>query len=250
MDKGFRGLWLSVAGAWLGLMTETTTAYPALEVDDLDADQVLAVLGEAEARIRAAERDKLILVARWCVLHPARTTTGAPAAHATWSDAGERDVLDCDEALGGEGAPLVAAFAAEELAGVLKVSPRTAMQLVADVLNLVHRHPQAWARVQSLEVPGWRARRLAQRTASLTYESARWVDEHLSARIDSCGPVAIDRAVAEAKALFEPEEQAATEEQGKAAWDVRLFPGTPGDWAATSVMDGGCQMFCVSGRSV
>jgi hypothetical protein len=218
-------------------MTETTTAYPALEVDDLDAAAVLAVLGEAETRIRAAERDKLVLVGRWCVLHPARTSTGAPAAHATWSDAGERDVLDCDEALGGEGAPLVAAFAAEELAGVLGVSPRTGMQLVADVLNLVHRHPRVWARVLSLEVPGWRARRLAQRTASLAYESARWVDEQLAGRIDSCGPVSIDRAVAEAKARFEPEDQAAAEEQAKAAWDVRLFPTTPGDWAGTSAMD-------------
>jgi hypothetical protein len=49
--------------------------------------------------------------------------------------------------------------------------------------------------------------------------------------------VAIDRAVAEARARFEPEEQADAEAQGKAAWDVRLFPATPGDWAATSTMD-------------
>jgi len=49
--------------------------------------------------------------------------------------------------------------------------------------------------------------------------------------------VSIDRAVAEARARFEPEELAAAEEQAKAAWDVRLFPGAPGDWAATSTMD-------------
>ncbi|MEO6145036.1 MAG: hypothetical protein ABIP19_13745, partial [Dermatophilaceae bacterium] len=88
-----------------------------------------------------------------------------------------------------------------------------------DVLNLIHRHPLVWARVQSLQVPGWRARRLAQRASSLSYESARWVDEHLVTRIDSCGPVTIDRHVAEAKALFEPEEVATAEEKAKADWE-------------------------------
>jgi hypothetical protein len=215
-------------------MKETTSTGIAYEVDDLDADMVLELVADTETQIRAAERAKLNLIARWCVLHPAKTDTGQPAAHATWSDAGDRDVLDCDETLGGDGAPLVAAFAAEELAAVLKISPRTAMQQIADVLNLVHRHPMVWARVQSLQVPGWRARRLAQRASSLCYETARWVDEHLVDRIDSCGPVTIDRHVAEAKALFEPEDVATAEEQAKAAWDVRLFPGTAGDWVGTS----------------
>ncbi|MCW2795005.1 MAG: hypothetical protein JWM79_502, partial [Nocardioides sp.] len=196
-------------------MIETTRTGAAYEVGDLDAAGVLVLLEDTETQVRVVERARLNLVARWCVLHPARTSTGQPAAHATWSETGERDVLGCDETLGGDGAPLVAAFCAEELAGALGVSPRTGMQLIADVLNLIHRLPRVWARVQGLQVPGWRARRLAQRTASLSFETTRWVDEHLATRIGSCGPVTIDRVVAEATAGFEPEHQVEAEDQAR-----------------------------------
>jgi hypothetical protein len=202
-------------------------------VEDLDAAGVLAALSESEARIRAAERDKLALIAHWCVLHPATSETGP----ATWGDSGHREVLDCDEALGGDGAPLVAAFAADEIGTTLGVSSLSAMQLVADVLNLQHRHPRWWARVQGLEVPAWRARRLAQRAAGLSLEAARWVDEQLAGRADSVGPVTIDRCVGEAKARFEPEEHADAEAQRKAHWKVRLFHGEVGEWVGTSSID-------------
>ncbi|MCW2794622.1 MAG: hypothetical protein JWM79_119, partial [Nocardioides sp.] len=95
-------------------MTETTSTGAAYEVGDLDAAGVLVLLEDTETQVRVVERARLNLVARWCVLHPARTSTGQPAAYATWSETGERDVLGCDETLGGDGAPLVAAFCAEE----------------------------------------------------------------------------------------------------------------------------------------
>jgi hypothetical protein len=134
-------------------------------------------------------------------------------------------------------APLVAAFAADEIGTTLGVSSLSAMQLVADVLNLQHRHPRWWTRVQTLQVPAWRARRLAQRAASLSLEAARWVDEQLADRADSVGPITIDRCVGEAKARFEPEDHADAEAQRKKAWKVRLFHGEAGDWAGTSTLD-------------
>jgi hypothetical protein len=86
-------------------------------------------------------------------------------------------------------------------------------------------------------VAPWRARRLAKLTRSLSLEAARHVDQQLVDRLDSCGPVTIDRHVAAAKVRFEPEDLATAEEQAKANWDVKLFPGAPGDWAGTSSID-------------
>src|SRR5215210_2108770 len=217
-------------------MTITSTEHPAYEVDDLDAGAVLEALADTDLRVRAAERDKLVLVDHWCVLHPPKHDTESAAA-ATWADTGHRDLLDCDETLGGDGAPLVAAFAAEEVATALRISPYAAMQLLADTLNLTHRHPRTWAGVQTLEVPAWRARRIAQRTASLSYEAARWVDEQLADRAHAVGPITIDRHVQQAKAMFDPEPLAEAEAQNKAAWNVRLLHPAPGDWTGSSTLD-------------
>ncbi|MCW2764452.1 MAG: hypothetical protein JWO11_411 [Nocardioides sp.] len=218
-------------------MIETDSGLVPHEVDDLDADTLLAFATDAELQSRRAERRKLNYAARWCVLHPAKTDTG----HATWSDAGDRDVLGCDEAIGGEGAPLVAAFAAEPLAAALGISTRAGMQLMADALNLEHRQPLVWGKVQSLGIAPWRARRLAKATASLSLAAARHVDEVLVDRIDSCGPVTIDRAIAEAVARFDPEVLADAEDQDRQSWHVRLSHGAvgggPGGWAGTSWID-------------
>jgi hypothetical protein len=94
-----------------------------------------------------------------------------------------------------------------------------------------------WARVQALEVPAWRARRIARQSASLCYESARWVDEQLTDRADSIGPVTIDRLVQDAQARFEPERLKEVEDEAKAAWGVRLSHPETGTWAGTSMLE-------------
>lgn len=222
-------------------MIETDRGGFPFEVDDLDADTLFALLEDAEAQSRAAERRKLNYAYQWCVLHPARTDTGEPTAVATWAEAGEVDVLDCDETLGGEGAPLVAAFAAESFAAGLHTSTRAGMQLMADALNLRHRLPRIDARVQALEVPAWRARRIAQATATLSKQACAVVDAHLVDRADVCGVVAIDRAIAEARAAAEPDALAAAEDEDKATWRVQLTHGAAdggfGRWAGTSWLD-------------
>ena len=87
-------------------MLETMlNGYP-VEVGDLDAEWVLDLAAEAEVRERQAGRTKLRAAARWCVLHPATVETG----FVTWSDTGLPGLCPEDEALGGEGTPLVAAF--------------------------------------------------------------------------------------------------------------------------------------------
>jgi hypothetical protein len=205
-------------------------ALPPIGVEDLDAAAVLACAGAAEAAERRAGLAKLELALQWCVLHPATTESGA----AVWGDAGLPGLSDCEESLGGDGCPAVAAYAPEPFATALGVSTFTGMQVLADGLDLAHRLPLTWRRVRALEVAPWRARRLAQATHHLSRSAARYVDAQLAARIDSCGAALIDRTVASAAATYDPQAQAEAEQAGKQSWDVRLLHRTDGAWAGTS----------------
>jgi hypothetical protein len=199
-------------------MIETDAAGHPIQVDDLDADWLLALAQDAESQARAAERRKLRYAAQWCVLHPASADTGP----ATWSEAGERD---CDELIGGEGTPAVAAFAAEAFAGALEISTGAAIQLLADALNLQHRLPLIWQRVESLEIAPWRARRIAAATASLSKKVTAHVDRELAAKAGSCGPTTIERAIAQAVAELDPSAQAEREQKARRTWGVHLSHG-------------------------
>jgi hypothetical protein len=208
------------------------SALEELGVDDLDPAEVLACLAQAETTERMAGRDKLRLALHWCVLHPATGESGT----AVWGDAGLPG-FDSEESLGGDGCPTVAAFAPEPFAAALGVSTVAGMQLLADALDLAHRLPVTWSKVQRLEVAPWKARRLAQASHHLSREAASYVDRHLADRIDSCGARLIDRTVAQAAATCDPEQQADAEQTGRDAWDVQLLHRTDGHWAGTSHLD-------------
>ena len=198
-------------------------------VDQVDEGWLLTLAEHAELESRRAERSKLRYAYQWCVLHPARTANDA----ATWGDLGGRE-RECDLALGGDGAPLVAAFAAEPFAAALGVPTRAGMRLMGDALDLVHRLPRHWAKVEALEIAPWRARRVAEATAMLSREAAAHVDAELAPVIDSCGPTRIDRVVEQARARFDAAELADAEEAEAADWDVRLIHGPSGRFAGTS----------------
>ncbi|HEY2878503.1 HNH endonuclease signature motif containing protein [Nocardioides sp.] len=199
-------------------------------VEDLDPAGVLACAGEAETAERRAGLGKLELALQWCGLHPATRESAA----AVWGDAGLPGLSDCEESLGGDGCPTVAAYAPEPFATALGVSTFTGMQVLADALDLAHRLPLTWRRVQALDVAPWKARRLAQATHHLSRTAARYVDAQLADRIDSCGVALIDRTVAHAAATYDPQAQAQAEQAGKQSWDVRLLHRTDGGWAGTS----------------
>ena len=116
----------------------STVTGERFEVEDLDADDVLAFMRDLDLEARRIDAWKLRAAARWADLHPATTDTGAATL--------DGSVLDPDETLGGEGTPAVAAFTPEELGLVLRVSPTSATALVADALDLRHRLPLLWER--------------------------------------------------------------------------------------------------------
>jgi hypothetical protein len=170
-------------------MIETDTHGHAIQVDDLDADWLLSLIEDCETQARIAERRKLRYAAQWCRLHPVEAYD------------------DEDIPVGGPGTPPVAEFAAEPLGAALQTSSYAGRQLMADAWSLLHRLPLIWARVEALEVPAWRARRIAQATSHLSKEAAGLVDRALAARVGTCGTVLIDRAIADAIAQVDPVEQ-------------------------------------------
>ncbi len=80
---------------------------------------------------------------------------------------------------GGEGTPEVAEFSPATLAARLGVSTSAGRELMADALDLCHRLPQLWERVQALEVRCSYARFVARKTRDLTREQAAYVDERV-----------------------------------------------------------------------
>lgn len=198
-------------------MIETTRTLDPFEVEDLDAATLLAHAAEAEHQLRVAERRRLRLVAQWCVLHPATEDTGVAA----WGGAMIAD-LGAGESVGGEGTPALAAFAAEPLAAALGVSPAAALGLCADVLDLRHRLPHLWHQVETLAVPAWKARRVAEMTRALSLEAARWMDDRLASSAGRWGWRRLEEMLAHAVATFHPDRVEAHHRRGRHGWDVQL----------------------------
>jgi hypothetical protein len=138
-------------------------------VTDLDSRELAAqaiTAHRVEALRVGAER--LALAAHWCDLHPAEddqpTVTLPGTARPRRS--------------GADGTPQVSEFAAEELGCLLGVHSHAAHTLMADAVNLRHRHPRLWALVMAAQVPDWVARKTSRLVAAadLSGEQARWVD--------------------------------------------------------------------------
>ena len=86
--------------------------------------------------------------------------------------------------LGGVGTPEVREFAAAELGGRLQLSSYAAGRLMADGLDLRHRLPRLWQRVEEMEVRVGHARYVARRTRDLSVQQAGFVDERVAESAD------------------------------------------------------------------
>ena len=176
----------------------STTVREEYEVGDLDPVGVLEAAAEAE-QSRTTRRVPQA---------PARRPLGRPPPRHRrhrCRDAGGAALL-ADESLGGDGTPAVAAFTPEPFALALGMSPSAGAQLIADALDLRHRLPLLWKR----RVAGWRCRpgRPAGSPARPTASPRppRSGSTNSSPTAASCGPVVVDRLVAQAIAAYDPEE--------------------------------------------
>jgi 5-methylcytosine-specific restriction endonuclease McrA len=170
----------------------------ALEPLAESAAGVLDAVRETRAARDREDARLLVLAVEWAVLHPAESVEEAYVAdrflHA------DRPVL-----LAGPGTPLVGEFAIAEFAGALRLPTEAGRDLIADALELCHRLPRLWRRVQAGDLPAWRARRVAQATVGLPEEGARFVDDRVAAFAHKIGPATVDRLVEEALVRFDPD---------------------------------------------
>jgi len=74
----------------------------------------------------------------------------------------------------------VAEFATAEFAARLGLSSYAGRELIADALDLAHRLPRLWRRVQALEIRASRARFVARKTRDLPRDQASYVDERVA----------------------------------------------------------------------
>ncbi|MFS3128132.1 HNH endonuclease signature motif containing protein [Nocardioides sp. Bht2] len=216
-------------------MIEIDATHTPYEVTDLDAGCLLGTVSQDHVRALKAMRRQLRLAHQWCVLNP--VVDGGAAA--SWSDDPALASLELDDVLGGPGTPAVAAFAAEEFAVAANLTRQGTMSLLADALDLHHRLPRLWAKVELLEVPGWKARRVAELTRKLSAEAAAWFDTQLAAG-ERYGWPTIERTLAMAVAKFHPELiRDKTGPLSKADWDVTLTHkyGPEGTAWGTSTLD-------------
>lgn len=177
---------MSVVGSTVVSMTTTRAGLAEAEV-------ITRARAFHELAVQAAA-GQLATAVEWAEDHPA--LFDAEAAQGTESG----------RPLAGPGAPLVAEFAVVQFATVLGLTSHGGRSLIGDALELKHRLPRTWARVQALEVPAWRARRLAEDTRRLTLEAAAWVDAQLAPFLHALGWAQQERTVAAAIDRFMPEE--------------------------------------------
>ncbi|MBO9523050.1 MAG: DUF222 domain-containing protein [Nocardioidaceae bacterium] len=171
----------------------------------LDAAAVLAAARRARSTADAAEAEVLAQALAWAHLHVVGTL--GEGGVATWGDS--------PIPIAGDGAPLVSEFCLYEIAAALGLTPEAGRYLVAHALELFHRLPRLWERVQSGSLPAWRARRVADKTIALSPEAAAFVDGQVAQYAPRIGNAALDRLVDEAIARFMP--QTAAEMAEKAA---------------------------------
>ena len=127
---------------------------------------------------QAAAFEQLELALEWALLHPC--PAGDLPAHWGAETLHTEDV----QPLAGPGAPWVGEFAPVDLAAALRISHRTARQLIGDALELAYRLPRLWDLARAGRVPVWRARQVAQHPMDLSVEAALFADRLIAATPD------------------------------------------------------------------
>jgi uncharacterized protein DUF222 len=178
-------------------------------LDAMSEDDLLARAESCAEGIRDLEVELLEIAYQWAVIHdPDRldpTESGLPGREQA-------------RRYGGAGTPMVCEFAAAELGVRIGRSPYAARQLMADALDLHHRHPQLWSRVAAGEVRASYARHVTKQTRDLSPEQAAYVDSGVAESADGRIPWSRFETLVEAKVkAADPESAREREEQASKA---------------------------------
>lgn len=164
---------------------------------DTESDTAAGVLDSVRASralVLAEEASQLQLAVDWAGMHSVDSILDAACFG------------DSPIPVAGPGAPLIAEFSVAEFAAALCVPTEVGKSYLGEAVELAHRLPRLWGRVLALELPGWRARRIAAQTIGLTAEAAAYVDVHIAHVAHKIGPAGTERLVDEAIARFMPDQ--------------------------------------------
>ena len=167
-----------------------------------------------EADLRRRECEVLVLAAAWADVHDLDTT--AP---------GYEPLVERGVGYGGDGCPDISEYAVHELGALRGTSSGTAEQLVADALDLRHRHPRLWDRVQAGEVRAWQAVHVARACHHLTREAADLVDRAVTGHLGLLPWPRFGRVLAAAILQADPTTAAERAEQARRARGRVGLPG-------------------------
>jgi hypothetical protein len=134
---------------------------------------------------------------QWADLHPASVDSYAAATVPG---------TDRELTIAGEGAPGVMEFPIYEFAAAMGMSSDAGILYVGDAVELAYRLPLTYAAVETLDLPAWKARRIAQATRTLSQEAAAFVDQHLAGVAARVSYAQLDRLIEEARVRFDPEQ--------------------------------------------
>ncbi|WP_169796225.1 DUF222 domain-containing protein [Granulicoccus phenolivorans] len=134
-------------------------------------------------------------------------------------------VAGCEETMvyGADGTPALGAFLSLEVAGILQISDKTAGTLIAETLNLRHRHPLLWEAVLAGRVRSWPARQVTWKTKELSAEKCRGLDRQLAAALAHQNPQRALRTVDRLVLAADPDRAREKADRAARARDVRVF---------------------------
>ena len=170
-----------------------------------------------EADLRQRECEVLVLAAAWADVHDLDPTA-----------AGYEPLVERAVGYGGDGCPDVSEYAVHELGALRGTSSGTAEQLVADALDLRHRHPRLWARVRAGEVRSWQAVHVARACHHLSREAADLVDRAVTGHLGLLPWARFGRVLQAAVLQADPTMAAERAEQARRSRGVWAYPGEDG----------------------
>lgn len=187
------------------------------DITGATGQQLAARLVANEADLRQRECEVLVLAAGWADVHDVDTTA-----------AGYEPLVERGVAYGGDGCPSTSEYAVHELGALRGTSSGTAEQLVADALDLRHRHPRLWDRVRSGEVHAWQAVHVARACRSLSRVAADLVDRAVAGHLGQLPWARFGRVLAAAILQSDPALAERRAEQARQARGVWAYPGEDG----------------------
>ncbi len=173
-------------------MTSTATQHTS------STAAVLTGLRDTQSEITHAEVRKLHLTLEWAKLNQVEPDDDVDYANHGFFG---------DQAIpvAGDGAPLVAEFAAMELAAALGKSTDAGTTYLGRVLELAYRLPRLFRLVEAGKLPVWRAFKIADHTMALPMAGAADVDRFLAPAAHCCSWAQVERLVEEALVRYDPE---------------------------------------------